>query len=566
MKPLLTIFRKIWAAAPGAMTRGAVLTVVVLVAGASLLGLSGWFITAAGAAGLTAGALDFNVFGPSAGVRGLALGRTAARYGERLLTHDATLRALAALRIDLMRRQTRAGLDTLLRLRGATALNRITADVDALDGVALRLVLPLAAGLITHVLAFFLLAWLVDETVALWVALGYFVGGAVILTATARAGLQPSIRAERGAQALRRAVIDMGRARTELVVFGRMEAQRGTVLAADAETRGALDALDRAERRAGLALSSVATLLAGGALAIGGALVSRGALDPASAALGFFVALGLGEMLFGLRRGMAELGRMRDAAGRVLDDETAPGAVEEVVAEPSAPTSALTSAPTMALTPADGTALLEISGLTYRRPGAGRPVLDALSLSVAAGETVAVSGPSGSGKSTLLFLCAGLLAPESGMIALAGTPLPDLGERTLRAQLTLVPQRAALVAGTIRENLALACDDLTDAEAEAALAAVALSHVIAAKGGLDATLGEGGAGLSGGETRRLVLARALLRRPRVLLLDEPTEGLDPETARAVLDGIRAWLPQAAILTASHRAAELGWAGRVVPIA
>ncbi|KDB05498.1 ABC transporter, partial [Defluviimonas sp. 20V17] len=297
MTRLIHIFRLIWSAAPRAMARGALLSVAVLVFGAALLGLSGWFITATGAAGLAAAGFTFNVFGPSAGVRAFALGRTAARYGERLLTHDATLRALARMRIDLMRRESRAPLDRLLRLRGASALNRMTADVDALDGVALRLVLPLAAGLITHILAFAALAWLVDETIALWVALGYLLGGALVLAGAARAGFGPSIRAERGAQALRRAVIDMGRARTDLLVFGRMAAQRDAVLAADAETRAALDALDRAERRAGLALSALAALIAGGALMIGGALVARAQIAPAAAALGFFTALALAETL-----------------------------------------------------------------------------------------------------------------------------------------------------------------------------------------------------------------------------------------------------------------------------
>lgn len=549
MRALFRILRMIWAAAPGAMARGAALSVVVLVAGAALLGLSGWFITAAGAAGLARLGLDFNVFGPSAGVRGLALGRTAARYGERLLTHDATLRALAALRIDLMRRETRAPLDRMLRLRGATALNRMTADVDALDGVALRLVLPLAAGLVTHLLAFALLVWLIDLTIALWILLGYLIGGALVLGWVAKVGFHPSIRAERGAQALRRATIDMGRARTDLIVFGRMEAQRAVVLAADAETRAALDRLDRAERIAGLALATIATLIAGGALAIGGVLVGQGRLLPALAALGFFTALALGETLFGLRRGMTELGRMRDAAARVLEGE-APISPTAPEAAPPAPT---------------GSATLKLDAVTYRREGAERPVLEDFSLAVAPGETVAVAGPSGAGKSTLLFLAAGLLAPESGMVALDGRPLTDWNDHDLRARLTLVPQRAALIAGSVRDNLALAVDHPTDGASWEVLEAVALNEVIAARGGLDSPLAEGGAGLSGGEARRLVLARALLRRPAVLILDEPTEGLDAKTAAAVLRGIRAYLPEAAILTASHRAEELGWADRVVHI-
>lgn len=543
MSALEQVWRQIAGARPGTLALGAALQVLVLASGAALLGLSGWFITAAGAAGLAGAGLVFNVFGPSAGVRALALGRTAGRYGERLLTHDATLRALAALRVDLLRRQARAGLDTMLRLRGATALNRMTADVDALDGVALRLVLPLLSAAAVLALAGLLL-WLdVAAGVALWVTGAFVLAGGAVLLATARAGRAPSVAAERAGQALRREVIDLVRARTELIVHGRMADQRGLVQARDAEARAAARALDRVDRGAGLALALVAAAAFAGAMALGGGLAAAGTISAAQAALGLFVALALAEITPALRRGMAELGRMQDAAGRVVE-----GAGAVAAAKPA---------------PGAASGGLVVEGLTYRRPGAARPIFAGLSLTVAPGETVAVAGPSGTGKSTLLFVLAGMIAPEAGRVTVAGTALEALPEADLRARLTLLPQRTALVAGTVMENLALARDGLSEVEVWAALEAVALADTIRDKGGLQARLGEGGAGLSGGEARRLALARTLLRRPAILLLDEPTEGLDPVTAHEVLTGLRAALPEAAILTASHRAAELGWAGRVV---
>jgi len=192
-------------------------------------------------------------------------------------------------------------------------------------------------------------------------------------------------------------------------------------------------------------------------------------------------------------------------------------------------------------------------------------VLEGFDLTLARGEWLALRGPSGTGKSTVLALAAGLLSPGAGVIRLWGQPLADWPETDLRARLMLVPQRGALIAGTVMDNLSLACAVPDRDRAATAVEAVALGAALASRGGLDCRLGEGGTGLSGGETRRLILARAILRAPEVLLLDEPTEGLDHDTARRVLAGLRAALPKASVLLASHRAAELACADRVIAL-
>ena len=547
MKLLWNAFRLIWSAAPWAMWRGALLFVAVLLMGAALLGLSGWFITATGLAGIAGIGIAFDVFRPSAGVRLLALGRAATRYGERLMTHDATLRALSALRISLMRRLSRLSLPEMQRLRGPLALTRITADVDALDGIVLRLGLPVAAALLTHGLVFVVLRWLTTPDMALTIAVGYLLGGALVMLRLARATFSPSREAERANQTLRRDTIGMMRGRLDLFVQGRLQDHLCQLHDTDDEMRAAMARLDRVDREAGLVLSLLVTIIAGVALALGGHLVASGALDPARAAIGFFVALALGETVLPLRRGIAEIGRIRDAAERILSHEEQGRDAPRIGGQ------------------ATGSGLVA-KDVSFRREGASAFLIEGLTLSVGAGETVALVGPSGSGKSTLLAVIAGTEPGYTGDIQILGQDLRAFGERELRAVLTMVPQRSALLGGSIFENLALAKPDLTHEEAEAVLETVQLSQVVARMGGLDGVLGESGAGLSGGESRRLVLARALLRRPEVLLLDEPTEGLDTPTAQKVLSGVRAWLPEAAILMASHRSAEIQSADSIFSLA
>ncbi|AKI02195.1 cysteine export CydDC family ABC transporter permease subunit/ATP-binding protein CydC [Hoeflea sp. IMCC20628] len=546
MKALWGIFRIILRDQKTALIRGAALSLVVLVAGIALLGLSGWFITAAAAAGLAGMGATFDVFRPSAMVRFLALGRTVARYGERLLTHDATLRALTSIRVRLLAATSSAPHDTLTRLRGPQALNRLMADVDALDGISLRLVLPIAAGILAQLLTFAMLWWLVDLNVALWIVIGFLAASGVTLYRTSRSAASASRREEAAAQTFRSKFIDLIRAREDLAVYGQLSQQGDTVLATDAARQIDRSTVDRIERRAGFALSLTGTGVAAGALVLGMALAETGSITPALAAIGFFVSLALMETVIPLRRAIADLGRMTVAARRVGDS--------------------------LSCTPAQNvgtayseTAELRIKALTFRRPQAAHPVLSGVGLTVAAGESVALTGPSGSGKSTLLLLAARLLQPDGGQISVGSLPLKSWDESCLRAKVTLVPQRSTLMAGSIADALRLGAPEASDQELWEVLEAMRLASVIRAKGGLDFCLGPMGSGLSGGEARRLVLARGVLRQPRLLLLDEPTEGLDDATALAVLTGIRAYLPEAAILTASHREVETSWADWVVAL-
>lgn len=546
MRHLTPILRLILRDQRPALLRGAALALLVLLAGVALLGLSGWFITAAAAAGLAGAGAVFDVFRPSAGVRFLALARTAARYGERLWTHDAVLRGPESLRLQVLRSYLAAPWQRMARLRGAQALNRLTADVDALDGLVLRLALPLAAGLAALAVTFVALWALVGLAVALWVCLGWLAAGGLILWRAGRAALPPSRRIEAAAQAFRTRLIDLIRSRDDLAVYGLLQRQAGAVLAADRRRHLLRRALDRADRRAGAALAAASALIGGGALWLGGVLAQAGQITPAAAALGFFAALALFEAVAPVRRALADLGRMADAARRIGPALTLPPA--------AVPRAGRTAGPG-----------LSCDGLWLKPAGGGGWLVRDLSLAVAPGETLALTGPSGCGKSTLLLALAGLHPIARGRVGIGGRDLAGLDEAELRDRLTLLPQRSALLAGTVAENLRLASPDAPEAELWRALEAVSLAATLRARGGLETWIGPGGRGLSGGEARRLALARALLRRPEVLLLDEPTEGLDTPTAEAVLAGLRRLAPRAAILMASHRESETAFADRRIKI-
>jgi ATP-binding cassette subfamily C protein CydC len=281
-------------------------------------------------------------------------------------------------------------------------------------------------------------------------------------------------------------------------------------------------------------------LAAAGALLMGGLLALAGGITPALAAIAVFAALALGEVLAPLQRGVAEIGRMWDAAGRV-----APMLHGRPRSEKTRRPDAVDTAP-----------LLHLSAVTVAAPGSDRPLLPPVDLTLGPGETVTVAGRSGRGKSTLLSVIARLAPPLSGQIEIAGQPVAAFPEAELRARLGYLPQRSQLVSGTIRSNLRLAAPEASEAQMTAILDALGLTPALVPRGGLDMVLGEGGAGLSGGEARRVALARVVLRQPMVLLLDEPTEGLDTATAARVMRAIRAALPEAAIVIATHRGAEI----------
>ncbi len=532
LSPVLRLFLD---ACRNKLLLGALLAAVTVLSGMALLGLSGWFITATAIAGLnTTLAFTFDVFMPSAGIRLLALGRTAARYGERLVTHDATLEVLAALRVRLFRGWAQPEAARRLLTRPAQLLFRLTADIDALDSLYLRVLVPLAAALSAALalgIALGLLRWWLGVALLLWLLIGG-IGIALLVAHRARPHAR---RRSYAMEALRARSIDLLAGQTELIMSGQLDTQTAALTLADQHLARADDALNRLEAQAGIAYGVVGTVSLTATLLAAAALVECAAISAPLAALALLLVLTATEPFAALRRGAMEAGRTVLAARRLG-------------------TRLQTAADTVpAITPPAKGYVLQLRDVSAHPGGADAPgaaILSNIYLALAAHERVALIGPSGAGKSTLMAVIAGELAVRAGSVQVAAH--------------SLLTQRNELFQDSLRDNLRLAAPDADDAQLWQALQSAGLADDVATMpNGLDTRLGEGGLGLSGGQLRRLALARLLLRDVPLWLLDEPTEGLDKATAHDVLQGLDTQAAGRAFLLATHVRREAELADRLV---
>ena len=525
------VLRQLLLAQPGKLIRGALLAALTAVAGMALLGLSGWFITATSIAGLHAStAVLFDVFGPSAGIRLLAIGRTGSRYAERLVTHDATFAALASIRVRLFRGWSRPVAASRLLRQPAKLLFRLTADIDALESLYLRLLVPAFTALCVALLAGVALGvmqWQLGLCLAAWL----LAAGGGISWGVAQRARRPAIVRSRAIEKLRSGTIDLVAGQTDLVMAGRIDAQCAALGQIDRSLAQADFALLRLETAAGAAYGVAGSATLAGVLLAVAALVQQQTLNVPLAALALLIALTAVEPFAGLRRGALEAGRMLLAMRRLaprLDGNE------------------------VALPPSDATPGLRLEHVSAAQAGSNVAILHDISLHIADGERVALIGPSGAGKSTLLAIAARELAPLSGTVA--------------APRACLFTQKTELFQDSLRDNLRLADPSASDAQLWAALQSAGLDEEVRAlAGGLDTQLGEGGLGLSGGQARRLALARLFLHESTLWLLDEATEALNAPVAIDVLQRLRARSDGRSLLIATHLRREAALADRLVSL-
>jgi ATP-binding cassette, subfamily C, bacterial CydC len=504
---------------------------VTLVAGIALLGVSGWFLTAAA---LTTAAASFNLFGPSSLIRGFSLIRIGARYGEKLVGHDATLWLLADLRGWLFGRLfPRIPLQDNSVSHG-DLVSRLTADIDTLDTAFLVAIGPVLTALLLGSAMSAILAWSIPQ--------GAIVYGVALTTATlvVPAGLIAATR-EQGRRTVtasaeaRGALLQSMDGLADFIVFDETGmAQRHF----DAAAR----LMAAARRRLafyGSVASAIVQLLAGiallGVLWFGIQRFQNGDIG--------------GPLLVGLLLATVASFEATGAIVRSVSRLSASiAAAEQIRAIADGPQAVVDPDRPMDMPLRNDIAF---HGVTFGHEPKRR-VLRNFDFHVTAGSHIAILGASGSGKSTLMALILRLYDPQAGMVTLGKVDLRALTQDELHQRIAFLPQNTEVFMGSVRDNLLIGNASATDPELWDVLRAVRLADAVRQlPGRLTAYVGEKGWTLSAGQARRLCLARMLLSKAEVLVLDEPTSNLDPEAERAFFEDLAVLAVGKTVILATH---------------
>ncbi|MEU3113697.1 thiol reductant ABC exporter subunit CydC [Micromonospora chalcea] len=475
-------------------------------------------------------------------VRALAVSRGVLRYTERLAGHDAVLRMITDVRARVF--ATLAARRDAGRRTG-DALSRLVSDVEAAQDLLLRVLVPGAAAAVVSVLAVGVAA-LISPPAAGVLAIGLLVAGVALPALATRLTRRAAdeVAPLRGALAVD--AVDLTHGAADLAAFG----ATGAALAA-AENRGArLAKLERRLAATGFAVDATGVLVGGltAAAVVAVALrVGVGGVLVGVLAVGSLAAVEVALALVAAARQRAQL---RTGLARVAD----------LLAEPAA-----TAPPASAPEPAIDGHDVRFADVTVRYRAGAAPALADFDLDLPAGRRVAVVGPSGAGKSTLAAVLTGAVRPDNGRVTVGGVPVAGIPDEHLPRVVGGLLAEAYVFHATVKENLLLGRPDATEADLVAATrAAGLLDWVREQPDGWDTVVGEQGGQLSGGQRQRLALARALLAAPPVLVLDEPTEGLDPSAADAVLDSTLAATPAGhSVLLISHRLSGLAGLDEIV---
>jgi ATP-binding cassette, subfamily C, bacterial CydCD len=515
----------------GRLALAALLGSAALGCGVALTATSAWLISAAA---LHPPVLALMV--AIVAVRAFGLGKGVLRYAERLVSHDAALRAAAALRGRIWAELVRIGPAGTARLRRGELLSRLVGDVDAQQDLLIRVLVPAASALAVTAAATAGL-WLLLPAAGAVALAGLLAAGVVAPAATAWSAHRTERRTAAARGEVLARTVEVLDAAPDLLVFGAADRHRDRLTAAD---RWLAVLLRRAATARGLG-SGLAVLAVGTtsvlATAIGIAAVRAGTLPGPALAVLALTPLAMADVLAGLPDAAVRLLTAVPAARRLAELESIP----DTVVDPARP--AGTPPPRR----------LEASGLAVRWPGADHDAVHGVDLELGGGRVLALTGPSGSGKSSVVASLLRTLDPVAGTVAADGRDVRELTADEVRSGIAWCGAHTHLFDSTLRANLLLAAPEATDAHLVAALDRAQLgSWLDGLPEGLDTPLGEHGGPVSGGERQRLGVARALLADRPVLILDEPTAHLDPATADALATEVLALARGRTALIVTHR--------------
>ena len=523
----------------GWMVLGGALSLITLIANVVLMATSGWFIAAMALAGVHG--VPINYFTPAAIIRFSAILRTTGRYAERLVTHSATLRILSQLRVwfyEQIEPLAPAGLEGF---RSGDLLSRIRADIDTLDQFYLRLLLPVIVALTSALVFVLFLIWF-DPLLALIELTLLLIAGVGLPLLSNRLSSASSRRTNQIIATLRARLVNDLQGMGELLIDA---ADKRHAESIDLLSRELADRQQRISQVNGVAQGMVglsANLAMWLILISAIPMVRQAELPPAQLAMLALFTLASFEAVAPLPVAFQSLGELTAAAKRIfgLADRHAS------VCEPETP---------VPLTPDRTLTLFNVSYRYERQKTAG---VEDISLLLSPGKRVALVGPSGSGKSTLLQLLLKFRTPDKGRLSLGGITYDRLSGESIRRQIAVATQQTHLFNSTIRDNLLLAKPDADQAAIEAACRTAMIHGFVQAQpAGYETLVGELGVRLSLGQARRLAVARALLKQAPLLILDEPTEGLDTLTEQRLMENILASCGDQAILWITHRLTGLG---------
>lgn len=525
------------------LVTGVLLSLITSLASITLLTLSGWFITSSAIAGLLAPdgvAIAFNFMQPAAEIRALAIIRTFGRYTERVVTHEATFRVLAEIRSWFFAKLIPLVPGSLAMKRSSDLLQSLTQDIDTLDALYLRLCSPiviaiLGGGMVVGFMAFY------SIELSLFVLLMLLIAAVFIPFLFNRLGEQGAKKVTEQTAQFKVENIQLLQGIGELKAFAaysRFSRQLLNIseqLIATQKHNNQLTALSTSITLLLSQLSFIASLV----LAVD--LFQQQVITGPILVMLVFCVLAVFELVIPLSAAMQMMAKTQSAAKRIRTiTDLKPVITESKQAKKIATGSGI-----------------HINKLSFRYSKQSDWVLNNITLNIPQGSKIAIVGESGAGKSTLLQLIMRFYDPQQGTIHYAGIDYRDIATDDLISQFSVLSQRTELFAATIKQNLLIANPKASDAEINLAISRAGLNKFIQQlPEGLNSWIGEHGSKVSGGEARRIALARVYLKNAPVVLLDEPTEGLDKETENDVLNALEIITKDKTLIMTTHRKAGL----------